>query len=103
MTDHGPSQLTSSGVIDGTARRATASGSQQRLRDLLEREDQRLRDLEKRARTRNSPLARLYNLNRRIFMTPCREEEWTLSVTHTERAIDEYVAAFEELTRDLTA
>ena len=28
-------------------------------------------------------LAWLYNMNRGIFMTPGREEEWTLSVTHT--------------------
>lgn len=56
-----------------------------------------------RSRADLAELAWLYNLNRRIFMKPCREEEWTLSVTHTERAIDEYVAAFEELTRDLTA
>jgi glutamate-1-semialdehyde 2,1-aminomutase len=47
-------------------------------------------------------LAWLYNLNRGIFMTPGREEEWTLSVTHTDEAIDAYVAAFEALARDLT-
>ena len=29
-----------------------------------------------------SELAWLYNMNRGIFMTPGREEEWTLSVTH---------------------
>ena len=47
-------------------------------------------------------LAWLYNMNRGIFMTPGREEEWTLSVTHTDEAIDAYVAVFEELARDLT-
>ena len=30
-------------------------------------------------------LAWLYNMNRGIFMTPGREEEWTLSVAHTPR------------------
>ena len=40
-------------------------------------------------------------MNRGIFTTPGREEEWTLSVTHTEEAVD-YVAVFEELARDLT-
>lgn len=48
-------------------------------------------------------LAWLYNLNRGIFMTPGREEEWTLSVTHTDEAVDAYVAVFDELARDLTA
>jgi glutamate-1-semialdehyde 2,1-aminomutase len=48
-------------------------------------------------------LAWLYNLNRGIFATPGREEEWTLSVTHTEEAADDYIAVFEELARDLTS
>ena len=48
-------------------------------------------------------LAWLYNLNRGIFMTPGREEEWTLSVAHTEQAADDFVAVFEEMARDLTA
>jgi glutamate-1-semialdehyde 2,1-aminomutase len=48
-------------------------------------------------------LAWLYNLNRGIFMTPSREEEWTLSVAHTEEAADAYVAVFEELAHDLTS
>jgi glutamate-1-semialdehyde 2,1-aminomutase len=47
-------------------------------------------------------LAWLFNMNRGIFMTPGREEEWTLSVTHTEEAVDRYVAVFEEMARDLT-
>ena len=37
-------------------------------------------------------LAWLWNMNRGIYMTPGREEEWTLSVTHTDEAIDDYVA-----------
>jgi glutamate-1-semialdehyde 2,1-aminomutase len=47
-------------------------------------------------------LAWLYSMNRGIFMTPGREEEWTLSVTHTHEAIDAYVQVFEELARELT-
>jgi glutamate-1-semialdehyde 2,1-aminomutase len=47
-------------------------------------------------------LAWLYNLNRGVFMTPGREEEWTLSIAHTDEAADDYVAAFEELAQDLT-
>jgi glutamate-1-semialdehyde 2,1-aminomutase len=46
-------------------------------------------------------LAWLYNMNRGIFMTPGREEEWTLSVAHTPEAIDAYVQAFDEMAREL--
>jgi glutamate-1-semialdehyde 2,1-aminomutase len=48
-------------------------------------------------------LAWLYNMNRGIFMTPGREEEWTLSVTHTDESVDAYVAVFDEMAKDLTA
>jgi glutamate-1-semialdehyde 2,1-aminomutase len=50
-----------------------------------------------------SELLWLYNLNRGIFMTPGREEEWTLSVRHDDESADAYIAVFEELARDLTA
>jgi len=48
-------------------------------------------------------LAWLYMMNRGVFMTPGREEEWTLSVAHTADDADRYVAAFEELAHDLVA
>ena len=48
-------------------------------------------------------LAWLYNMNRGIFMTPGREEEWTLSVTHTDEAVDAYVAVFDEMAAELTS
>ena len=41
-------------------------------------------------------------MNRGIFMTPGREEEWTLSVTHTDEAVDAYVAVFDEMAGELT-
>jgi glutamate-1-semialdehyde 2,1-aminomutase len=47
-------------------------------------------------------LAWLYNMNRGIFMTPGREEEWTLSVSHTNDAVDACVQVFDELARELT-
>ena len=50
-----------------------------------------------------SELAWLYNFNRGIFMTPGREEEWTLSVAHGEEAVDAYVAAFREMAAELRA
>ena len=48
-------------------------------------------------------LAWAYNMNRGIFMTPGREEEWTLSVTHTDEAVDHYIAVFDELAAELTS
>ena len=48
-------------------------------------------------------LAWLFNMNRGIFMTPGREEEWTLSVAHSFEDCDAFVAAFEEMAADLTA
>src|SRR5437763_1213875 len=48
-------------------------------------------------------LAWLYSMNRGIFMTPGREEEWTLTVAHDDAAIDRYVAVFAELGDELTA
>jgi len=48
-------------------------------------------------------LAWLYNINRGIIIAPGREEEWTLSIQHTDEDIDRYVAAYEDLVRDVTA
>src|SRR4051794_11771027 len=48
-----------------------------------------------------SDLAWLFNVNRGIFMTPGREEEWTLSVTHTDEAVDRFVEVFRELATEL--
>jgi glutamate-1-semialdehyde 2,1-aminomutase len=50
-----------------------------------------------------SDLAWLYNMNRGVFITPGREEEWTLSVAHSPSDCDAVVAAFEEMASDLTA
>ena len=48
-------------------------------------------------------LAWLWNMNRGIFMTPGREEEWTLSIQHTDVEVDAFVAAFDELAAALTS
>jgi glutamate-1-semialdehyde 2,1-aminomutase len=48
-------------------------------------------------------LAWLYNMNRRVYMTPGREEEWTLTVAHTPEDCDTFVASFEEMAADLRA
>ena len=48
-------------------------------------------------------LAWLYNINRGVIMAPGREEEWTLSVQHTDEDIDRYVDAFDELIKDVLA
>jgi glutamate-1-semialdehyde 2,1-aminomutase len=50
-----------------------------------------------------SELAWLYNFNRGIYMTPGREEEWTLSVAHDDAAVDAYVEAFRDLAAELRA
>jgi glutamate-1-semialdehyde 2,1-aminomutase len=50
-----------------------------------------------------SDLAWLYNMNRGVFMTPGREEEWTLSVAHSFADCGAFAAAFEEMAADLTA
>jgi glutamate-1-semialdehyde 2,1-aminomutase len=47
-------------------------------------------------------LAWLFNMNRGIFMTPGREEEWTLSVTHDDVAVDQYVQVFDAMADELT-
>jgi glutamate-1-semialdehyde 2,1-aminomutase len=46
-------------------------------------------------------LAWLYSMNRGIFMTPGREEEWTLSVAHDDAAVDTYVDVFASLAAEL--
>ncbi len=49
-----------------------------------------------------SALAWVWNMNRGIFMTPGREEEWTLSVSHTFEDADRYIAAFDEMAAAIT-
>ena len=40
-------------------------------------------------------------VNRGVFMTPGDEEQWTISVQHTEADIDRYVDAFGEFCAEL--
>jgi glutamate-1-semialdehyde 2,1-aminomutase len=46
-------------------------------------------------------LAWAYGMNRGIYVTPGREEEWTLSVQHSVEDADRFLAMFEELTTEL--
>ncbi len=48
-------------------------------------------------------LAWLYNFNRGVIIAPGREEEWTLSVQHTDEDIDRYVGAFEDMVKEVLA
>ena len=48
-------------------------------------------------------LAWLYMMNRGVYMTPGREEEWTLSVAHSVEDAETYITAFEEMAHDLVA
>jgi glutamate-1-semialdehyde 2,1-aminomutase len=50
-----------------------------------------------------STLAWLYHMNHGIFMTPGVEEEWTLSIAHSEEDVERYLNAFEAFAREVTA
>src|SRR3954467_3738771 len=47
-------------------------------------------------------LAWLYHMNHGIFMTPGQDEEWTLSVLHTDADLQRYLDVFETFARDVT-
>ncbi len=49
-----------------------------------------------------STLAWLYHMNHGIFMTPGVEEEWTLSLAHSDQDLERYEAAFEAFARDVS-
>ena len=48
-------------------------------------------------------LAWLYHMNNGVFMTPGVEEEWTLSIAHSEADLQRFVDAFEAFAGDVTA
>jgi glutamate-1-semialdehyde 2,1-aminomutase len=48
-----------------------------------------------------STLAWLFHMNHGIFMTPGVEEEWTLSIAHTDEHVQRYLDAFETFARSL--
>jgi glutamate-1-semialdehyde 2,1-aminomutase len=50
-----------------------------------------------------STLAWLYHMNHGIFMTPGVDEQWTLSVAHTDEDLQRYVDAFEAFAQAVTA
>ncbi len=50
-----------------------------------------------------STLAWLYHMNHGIFMTPGVEEEWTLSLAHSDDDLERYAAAFEAFARDVSS
>jgi glutamate-1-semialdehyde 2,1-aminomutase len=50
-----------------------------------------------------STLAWLFHMNHGIFMTPGVEEEWTLSIAHTDEDVQRYLDAFEAFARDVTS
>jgi glutamate-1-semialdehyde 2,1-aminomutase len=50
-----------------------------------------------------SVLAWLYHVNHGIFMTPGVDEQWTLSVAHSDAQIAQYVEAFEAFAQAATA
>jgi glutamate-1-semialdehyde 2,1-aminomutase len=50
-----------------------------------------------------STLSWLYHMNHGIFMTPGVDEQWTLSVQHSDDDLQRYADAFEAFARDVTA
>ena len=44
----------------------------------------------------------LYHMVNGVYMTPGADEQWTLSVAHSDAEIDHYVAVFEEFAKDVT-
>jgi len=48
-------------------------------------------------------LAWLYHMNHGIFMTPGVEEEWTISIAHSDDDIQHYLDALEAFARDISA
>ncbi|MGF7239593.1 MAG: aspartate aminotransferase family protein [Frankia sp.] len=48
-------------------------------------------------------LAWLYNANRGVLMAPGREEEWTLSVQHTDDDVSRYLDSLDAMAADFTA
>jgi glutamate-1-semialdehyde 2,1-aminomutase len=48
-----------------------------------------------------STLAWLFHMNHGIFMTPGVEEEWTLSIAHTDADLQRYLDAFETFAKSL--
>jgi glutamate-1-semialdehyde 2,1-aminomutase len=49
-----------------------------------------------------STLAWLFHMNHGIFMTPGVEEEWTLSIAHSEDDLQRYLDAFEDFAKAVT-
>ena len=50
-----------------------------------------------------STLAWLYHMNNGIFMTPGVEEEWTLSIAHSDDDLERFANALEQFAQDVTA
>jgi glutamate-1-semialdehyde 2,1-aminomutase len=50
-----------------------------------------------------STLSWLYHMNHGIFMTPGVEEEWTLSIAHSDTDLQHYLDTFEAFARDVAA
>ena len=44
----------------------------------------------------------LYHMVNGVYMTPGADEQWTLSIMHSDEVLDHYVAVFEEFARDVT-
>jgi glutamate-1-semialdehyde 2,1-aminomutase len=50
-----------------------------------------------------STLAWLYHMNHGVFMTPGVEEEWTISIAHSEQDLERFADALEAFAKDVTS
>ena len=73
-----------------TACPRTRGHGRQGLRDLLAGADARVPRLPDKVDGELSTLGWLYHMNHGIFMTPGVEEEWTLSIAHSDEDIERY-------------
>ncbi|MDH3397789.1 MAG: aspartate aminotransferase family protein, partial [Acidimicrobiia bacterium] len=47
-------------------------------------------------------LAWLYHMNNGVYMTPGGDEQWTLSIAHSDQELDHFAAVFAEFAREVT-
>jgi glutamate-1-semialdehyde 2,1-aminomutase len=47
-------------------------------------------------------LAWLYHMNNGVYMTPGGDEQWTLSIAHSDEELDHFAAVFEEFAKEVT-
>ena len=78
-------------------------GSAQRAASPTEGAGRRLFVLQAPPRPELAELVWLWSMNRGLFVTPGREQEWSVTVAHDDEAVDRYVEVFAELAAALSS